>query len=101
MTLEPQTWYCKNCPITNDDCGEFQDDLIYFDKIKTTHQNHEGWQKGKPEPKNKSSEIEKLFTEKAIELSNGGAFSVESLKQSLRDEKSPTLTVKNNIIDPS
>ncbi len=99
MTLEPQTWYCKNCPITNDDCGEFQEDLTYFDKIKMTHQNHKGWQKGKPEPKNNPSEIEKAFTEKAIELSNEGAFSIESLKQSLRDEKSSVHPVENNIID--
>lgn len=101
MTLEPQIWYCKNCPITNDDCGEFQDDLTYFDKIRMTHQNHEGWKKGKPEPKNNSSKIEKLFTEKAVELSNKGIFSMESLKQSLRDEKSSVHPVENNIIDSS
>ena len=101
MTLEPQTWYCKNCPITNDDCVEYLEDLDYFNKIKIIHNNHEGWQKGKPEPKNKSTEIEKTFTEKAVELSNEGVFDVEKLKQSLRDEKYSSLPIENNIIDSS
>lgn len=101
MTLEPETWYCKNCPITNDDCGEFQKDSDSFSKIRMFHKDHEGWQKGKPDPVNKLSEIEKIFTEKAIELVNDGVFDKERLKQSLRDEKISTLTVDNSIVDSS
>ncbi len=98
MILKPEPWYCKNCPITNDDCGEFHEELSYFNKIKETHQKHEGWQKGKPEIKNKTTEIEKLFTEKVVELANDGVFDIERLKQSVKDENNPVLPVENNTI---
>ena len=66
MTLEPETWYCKNCPLTNNDCGEFQKDSDFFKRVRMIHKDHQGWQKGKPETKNRTTEIEKLFTEKAV-----------------------------------
>lgn len=87
MTLEPETWYCKNCPLTHDDCGEFSKDSDSFRSIYMVHKDHDGWQKGKPEKTNHTSEIEKIFTDKAIELADKGAFTIENLKQSLKEEQ--------------
>jgi hypothetical protein len=99
MSLESQTWYCKNCPITNDDCGEYQQSSDIFYKVNAIHKNHEGWQKGKPDPKTQLSEIEKIFTEKAIKLANEGFFDKERLKQSVKDENSSLPLDENNTID--
>jgi|APSaa5957512535_1039671.scaffolds.fasta_scaffold05812_2 phage/plasmid-associated DNA primase len=51
MTIEENkiiTWYCEKCPHTNDDVGEFQESSDIFKQVKEVHQNHKGWQKGKP-----------------------------------------------------
>jgi len=97
MTLEPETWYCKNCPLTHDDCGEFQKDSNLFNQIRNVHKDHQGWQKGKPETKNKTTEIEKLFTGKAVELANDGIFDKDTLKENIRKEKFSIHKIGENI----
>lgn len=97
MTLEPETWYCKNCPLTHDDCGEFQKDSDSFSRIRIVHKDHQGWQKGKPDPIEKLTEIETLFTEKAVELANAGVFDNDNLKANLRKEKFSIHKIGENI----
>lgn len=53
MTLH----YCKNCPLTHDDCGPWDDDCE-FKNIYYTHKDHIGFQKGEPEEKKSFTEIE-------------------------------------------
>lgn len=84
---ETQTWYCKNCPMTNNDCGEYSEDSNYFNRVKQIHKEHSGWQVGKPEPFKKESEIEKLFTKTAKNLAENGAFSKDKLNS--KEEKTP------------
>ena len=97
MTLELETWYCKNCPLTNDDCGEYQKDLDFFKRVRIIHKDHQGWQQGKPEIKNKTTNIEKLFTKKAVELANNGVFDKDNLKKNLRKEKFSIHKIEENI----
>ncbi len=97
MTIDSETWYCKNCPMTNDDCGEFQANSNSFSEIRIIHKDHDGWQKGKPEIKNHVTEIEKLFTEKAVELANDGLFDKDNLKENLRKEKFSIHRIQENV----
>ena len=61
MTL----YYCKNCPLTNDDCGPW-DDKLEFKYIYQIHKDHKGFQKGEPLLRGKANwgntQIEKEFT---------------------------------------
>jgi len=43
-------WYCEKCPENkHEDCGEWtESDSELFKNVKQIHQNHKGWQKGKP-----------------------------------------------------
>jgi len=61
MTLDSEPWYCKNCPLTNDDCGSWNSKHEFFKNILTVHKHHRGFQKGEPEPKKLSIEI--LFSD--------------------------------------
>ena len=53
-------WYCEKCPENkNEDCGEWTENNSELIKnVKQIHQNHKGWQKGKPKP-NAKEELEK------------------------------------------
>ncbi len=54
MTLH----YCKNCSLTNDDCGPWNDKHDLFKNILSIHKTHKGFQKGEPKQKRPSIEIE-------------------------------------------
>jgi hypothetical protein len=43
MTL----YYCKNCPLTKDDCGPW-DNQLEFKYIHQVHKDHKGFQEGEP-----------------------------------------------------
>jgi hypothetical protein len=41
-------YYCKNCTLTNQDCGPWDDQSNLFRSILLIHKNHEGFQAGEP-----------------------------------------------------
>ena len=61
MTLH----YCQNCPLTNGDCGPW-DDKLEFKYIYQIHKDHKGFQQGEPILRGKANwgntQIEKEFT---------------------------------------
>ena len=55
-----ESYYCEKCPENKyEDCGEWtENNSQLFKNVKQIHQNHKGWQKGKPKS-NAKEELEK------------------------------------------
>ena len=39
-------WYCKNCPLTGTDIGEWDSEHPFFKNVLLVHKHHEGFKKG-------------------------------------------------------
>jgi hypothetical protein len=40
------SWYCKNCPLSNSDLGEWDSSHPLFKNILQVHKTHDGFRKG-------------------------------------------------------
>lgn len=61
--MKMTNWFCKNCKFTGHDCGPWDDKDDYFINVRRAHKDHQGFKIGEPEPINKLTEIEQIFTD--------------------------------------
>jgi hypothetical protein len=41
-----ETWFCKDCPLTGTDLGEWDSSSDFFRNVVIVHKNHRGFQQG-------------------------------------------------------